>query len=305
MKSAKYFLIPFVAFMAACAPHVYVATQQPPPSPPPAPVEVTAQPVAPPNSYQVFYDALGPYGRWIYYPGEGYVWVPNLGPDFRPYATNGHWVYSDAGWTWVSGYNWGWAPFHYGRWFFEAGYGWMWLPGHQWAPAWVTWGRSGNYYGWAPVAPHIKIEEHSWTPPESSWTFVPAEHITHENVVNYAVNNKTVINNTTIVKNVTVINNITNNKVVNNNVTNNVTDNNVTNKTTNVVYNRGPEVNEVENVSNIKIQKVTINEKAEPGAAIVNANKLMVYRPVIKQTVNSGERKPAPVRVEQYHKAGQ
>jgi len=303
MKKIYYSLILISAFLASCGSQVYVSAPQ-------SAQPVVVQPTPPDNTYQVFYDALGPYGRWINYPGEGYVWVPNVGPDFKPYATNGHWVYSDAGWTWVSNYNWGWAPFHYGRWFFEDNYGWMWLPGHEWAPAWVTWGRSGNYYGWAPIAPHVDLHAGPWTPPNNSWTFVPAEHINKPDVVNYVVdNNKTVINNTTIVKNVTIINNVTNNKVVNNNVTNNITNNatnNVTNNhVTNVTYNRGPEVNEVENVANVKIQRVTINEKAAPGAAIMNANTLSVYRPTIRPTTKPGEKPPVPSKTEEYKRPNQ
>jgi len=67
-------------------------------------------------TYQTFYDDLSPYGDWIYYPEYGYVWQPDMGPDFRPYSTGGHWVWSDEyEWMWVSDYDWGWAPFHYGR----------------------------------------------------------------------------------------------------------------------------------------------------------------------------------------------
>ena len=59
-------------------------------------------------SYQTFYDELSPYGRWIEYPDYGYVWTPDAGPDFKPYSTNGHWVWSDDyQWTWVSDYEWG------------------------------------------------------------------------------------------------------------------------------------------------------------------------------------------------------
>ena len=50
-------------------------------------------------SYQTFYDELSPHGRWIDYPEHGYVWVPNAGADFRPYSTNGHWV-------WTEDYDW-------------------------------------------------------------------------------------------------------------------------------------------------------------------------------------------------------
>src|SRR3569833_588337 len=71
-----------------------------------------------PQTDQVFYDELSPYGSWIDYPDYGYVWAPAVDNDFRPYATNGSWVYSDYGWTWASGYDWGWATFHYGRWFY-------------------------------------------------------------------------------------------------------------------------------------------------------------------------------------------
>ena len=47
-----------------------------------------------PRGYEEFYNQLAPYGRWIDYPGEGVVWVPNVEQGFRPYSSNGHWVYS-------------------------------------------------------------------------------------------------------------------------------------------------------------------------------------------------------------------
>src|SRR5580693_9047287 len=48
-----------------------------------------------PVGYDAFYNELSPYGRWIDYPGYGYVWSPNAEPGFRPYSSDGHWVYSD------------------------------------------------------------------------------------------------------------------------------------------------------------------------------------------------------------------
>ena len=138
-----YFLLAASLFIASCGPTTVVQdSYQPAPAP-----------VAPEVSYQSFYDQLSPYGNWINYPGYGYVWMPNTGPDFQPYATNGNWIYTNAGWTWASNYSWGWAPFHYGRWFYENGYGWMWVPGNEWAPAWVSWRGGGDYYGWAPLVP--------------------------------------------------------------------------------------------------------------------------------------------------------
>src|SRR5665213_265115 len=105
------------------------------------------------NDFGVFYDELGPYGQWIHYPEYGYAWQPNVGPDFVPYSTAGHWVYTDMGWTWASDYSWGWAPFHYGRWDFDNDLGWLWIPGNEWGPAWVVWRSAPGYYGWAPIGP--------------------------------------------------------------------------------------------------------------------------------------------------------
>ena len=98
-------------------------------------------------SYQTFYDQLSPYGQWVADPQYGNVWVPNVGPGFRPYATDGHWVMTDQGNMWVSDQPWAWAAYHYGRWTYNPYYGWVWIPGYEWAPAWVSWRSGGGYYG--------------------------------------------------------------------------------------------------------------------------------------------------------------
>ena len=108
-------------------------------------------------SFQLFYDDLSPHGYWVDNRDYGNVWVPNVSPGFTPYATNGHWVFTNAGWTWFSDYPWGWAPFHYGRWYNDPFYGPMWVPGNEWGPGWVTWRSSAGYYGWAPIRPGISI----------------------------------------------------------------------------------------------------------------------------------------------------
>ena len=108
------------------------------------------------NAYQQFESQLSPYGTWEDVPSYGHVWVPSpeeVGNDFQPYDTDGHWVDSDYGWAWDSDYNWGWAPFHYGRWMIMNGYGWCWQPGTTWGPAWVNWRWGGGYAGWAPMGP--------------------------------------------------------------------------------------------------------------------------------------------------------
>ena len=162
---------------------------------------------------------------------------------FRPYDTNGNWVYSEAGWTWVSNYSWGWAPFHYGRWFYDGGYGWMWRPGNEWAPAWVTWGQSGDYYGWAPLPPNTGynwrleaqgsgLELRTRRLYEPPWRYKPLR----------GKDNVTIINNTTIINNIYTSNG----------------DNRGGNGHRGFSYNRGPQVNEVETRTHNTIRPVSI-----------------------------------------------
>jgi hypothetical protein len=113
-----------------------------------------------PSALTEFRPALEGHGTWVDDPTYGTVWVPassEVGTDFQPYVSAGHWTYSDTtDYVWVSDYSWGWAPFHYGRWVYVAGPGWAWIPGRRYAGAWVTW-RTGpvgfGYVGWAPMGP--------------------------------------------------------------------------------------------------------------------------------------------------------
>ena len=135
-------------------------------------------------SYQSFYDNLAPYGQWVYDPAYGNVWVPNVEPGFRPYATEGHWAMTEYGNMWVSESPWGWACYHYGRWTYNSYYGWIWIPGHEWAPAWVSWRSGGGYYGWAPMGPGYRpggVYEY----PDNYWVFVGPEYLYHPHVYSY------------------------------------------------------------------------------------------------------------------------
>jgi hypothetical protein len=110
-----------------------------------------------PAALSDFRPALEAHGAWVDDSTYGTVWVPataEVGPDFRPYVSAGHWAYDDD-WVWVSDYEWGWAPFHYGRWVWVGGRGWAWIPGRQYRGAWVTWGVDDGYtyVGWAPMPP--------------------------------------------------------------------------------------------------------------------------------------------------------
>jgi hypothetical protein len=123
------------------------------------------------NRYYTGAQDLDQYGQWENTPDYGYVWAPNVGPDWVPYY-DGNWVWEPYwGWTWVSFEPWGWAPYHYGRWFWW-GSRWCWWPGIGywgprpiWAPAYVSFlgfgfrgvglgfGIGFGSIGWLPLGP--------------------------------------------------------------------------------------------------------------------------------------------------------
>jgi hypothetical protein len=104
-------------------------------------------------SVEFFYDSLDPYGEWIQTADYGFVWHPKeVSEDWRPY-TDGSWAYTDAGWTWLSEEPYGAIVYHYGRWTRLQDTGWVWVPDTEWAPAWVSWRKSEQYVGWAPLPP--------------------------------------------------------------------------------------------------------------------------------------------------------
>jgi hypothetical protein len=230
-------------------------------------------------SYQTFYDDLSPYGQWIDYPNYGYVWQPSVGADFKPYATNGHWVYTDMGWTWVSDYNWGWATFHYGRWFYDNSYGWLWVPGYDWAPAWVSWRSSNDYYGWAPLMPNISfsISLGSYNPPVNYWCFVPHEYIASNRINNYYVN---VNRNTTIINSTTIINNRINNH--------------------NSFFAAGPNAREVEQFTHSTIRPLSVRNNNRPGSSVVTNNELRIFRPRVRATSSAAQQRFAPANVRSF-----
>jgi hypothetical protein len=271
-----YFILAAGLFITSCGPTTVIQSDSYQPEPAPV-AEV---------SYQSFYDQLSPYGSWINYPGYGYVWMPNAGPDFRPYSSNGNWIYTDAGWTWASNYSWGWAPFHYGRWFYENGYGWLWVPGNEWAPAWVSWRSGGDYYGWAPLGPRISVDValSSYNPPVNYWNFVPNRYMGNPGWHNYYVNEST---NTTIIHQTTIINNYSG-----------------TNRSR-YSYAPGPDPNEVRRVSGNDFHPVQLREANTPGERI-SGSQYVIYHPRVSATPAArGDAPgrpavPAPAHAEQF-----
>ncbi len=215
-------------------------------------------------SIQTFYDQLSPYGDWIYSPDYGYVWRPYFDhpESFRPYSSNGNWVYTDYGWTWASGYDWGWATFHYGRWDFDNYLGWLWIPGYEWAPAWVSWGSYDNYWGWAPLGPNIYVQYNSnWYAPDPWWTFVERDHFCSGNWNRYIYNRHV---------NLTHITHITNIYVDRDNHSNH-----------NQWYD-GPRVTDVERYSRNKVTRMEIGESRRPEKSTIHNNRIDVYRPTVE-----------------------
>lgn len=141
-----------------------------------------------PSALTQFRDELSPHGAWVEDPVYGLVWVPKageVGADFAPYVTAGHWALTAEGdWLWVSDYSWGWVAFHYGRWVWLPSSGWAWIPGRAYAPAWVVWrvGEPGyEYIGWAPMPPSYYwsggVAVSLWIVPPAPYVFCETEYV--------------------------------------------------------------------------------------------------------------------------------
>jgi len=214
--------------------------------------------------FDVFYNELSPYGRWIDNPQYGQVWIPEAVPGFKPYSTAGHWVLTDYGWTWFSDYKWGWAPFHYGRWMFEPAIGWMWVPGYEWGPAWVVWRRAPGYYGWAPLEPGISINiamGNSYVLPHERWVFVQDRYIANPNPGRFFLN---VSLNLGIFRRSSLI--------IGTHMDN----------TRHVNYFWGPDRAEVEKIRGKRINSVVLHDFDRPGHNFSKGN-YWLYRPEMRQ----------------------
>ena len=171
----------------------------------------------PTSGYSTFYTKLEPHGAWLETADYGYVWQPRQAESsrsWRPY-TNGRWVYTDVGWTWISEEPFGWATYHYGRWTRLHGIGWVWVPGNEWAPAWVSWRKSNDYVGWAPLPPEARFDQrtgiHNWSDNyydigPDQYCFVPTRELGAQRIESTIVpseRNLTIVNQTTNVTNIT------------------------------------------------------------------------------------------------------
>jgi hypothetical protein len=230
------------------------------------------------TSMQVFYDELSPHGYWVHNREYGYVWIPHVGRNFFPYASDGRWVMTRYGWTWVSDFEWGWAPFHYGRWDYDPNYGWFWFPGNEWAPAWVTW-RSGNgYYGWAPMGPGGRTgmgmyPGKMYENDAYRWVFVRDRDFGKPNINRYTVNQR---RNDEILRSSRVIDNVRRD------------DNR------GVAYNPGPDPSEISRSTGRRIRELEVRDSNMPGRRVSN-NTLEIYRPRVEMRADGNRPAPAVI----------
>ncbi|PYL55399.1 MAG: hypothetical protein DMF29_02730 [Verrucomicrobia bacterium] len=251
-----------------------------------------ARPVSgarPASGYSTFYTKLEPHGAWLETSDYGYVWQPREAESsrtWRPY-TNGRWIYTDAGWTWISEEPFGWATYHYGRWTRLRGIGWVWVPGNEWAPAWVSWRKSSDYVGWAPLPPEARFDQrtgiHNWSDNyydigPDQYCFVATREFgaqRAESTILPAERNVTFVNQTTNVTNITY-------------------------KNTTIV-NEGPNFDEMRAQSREPVQRfrlernVNVDVNVEAPRPLVQGETVIVAAPVIAAPVAS-ER---PTRVKQ------
>src|SRR5438477_1087653 len=239
---------------------------------------------APTSGYSTFYTKLEPYGGWIETSDYGYVWQPReteSSRSWRPYTT-GRWVYTDAGWTWISEEPFGWATYNYGSWTRLRGVGWVWVPGNDWAPAWVSWRKSNDYVGWAPLPPEARFDQrtgiHNWSDSyydigPDQYSFVATREFGAQRVESVLLPPE---------RNVTIVDQTTN-------VTN-ITYNNTT------IVNEGPSYDEVRAQSREPVQRLQLERNVnvvagEPQGPEVRGETVVIAAPVIAAPVAS-ERPP-------------
>ncbi len=174
-------------------------------------------------SVDFFYDQLADYGDWVEVGDYGYGWQPrDVDEDWRPYS-DGRWAYTEAGWTWLSEEPYGWAVYHYGRWARLEDRGWVWIPGTEWAPAWVSWRRSPQHVGWAPLPPEASFRRNvgfsGWVDSyydigPSAYRFVEVRNFGAPRLRSVFIEpreNITIIRQTTNITRITYVNGVVNN----------------------------------------------------------------------------------------------
>jgi hypothetical protein len=267
--------------------------------------------------YKEFYDQLAPHGEWIQVKPEEigmkpkvvtsnsssssrltianllgikdanasdldfgmiFVWQPSpdmsvnmsVGDDheYRPYR-HGQWVNTDEGWYFRAPSPWEETIHHHGRWAYSPTAGWLWIPGRLWAPAWVNWRQNDDYVSWAPLPPSDYIYDGYMNDPQIDddyYVIVERRHFCDQDIYRY--DNPYYDNGDRIYA--SQMNNTVGIVVVNN-----------------IIINRGPDVNVIQNFYGRPIDMVNIQHVRNSNDVRYSDKQFNVYTPDFKRYNNN------------------
>jgi hypothetical protein len=267
--------------------------------------------------YKEFYDQLAPYGEWVEVnaaeigiksnvasskssgnknstisnilgiktayadasAGMIFVWRPSTefsvvssageSPQYTPY-NNGQWVNTNQGWYFRAPTQWEETVHHHGRWVRSPDAGWMWVPGRVWAPAWVDWRQDDEYVSWAPLGPSSYFNDGNFNNnriDDDNYYIVERSHFIDPDIYRYSSpyyesGNRISMNLMTGTVGLVFANDI--------------------------IVNRGPDVNMIQNYYTTNINVVNINHVRNFNQVRYSDREYNVYTPDFKRYKNKG-----------------
>ncbi len=189
--------------------------------------------------------------------GSGLVAVAPA-TSYVPY-TNGQWVNTDAGWNFKAPTDYEETTSHYGRWNYSPSLGWTWMPGRVWSPAWVDWKEDDNNIAWAPLPPSTYIVNNNIINPvisDDNYIIVEKKNFVQPEVYKYMYKEN---------RNIIMIKEMRRREgvIVRNNV----------------VYNMGPDITLIRQVTNLPLEPVKIQWVTNRGDVKINSAGYTVYNP--------------------------
>jgi hypothetical protein len=264
--------------------------------------------------YKEFYDQLAPHGEWVQVRPEEiglkpkvasskssindnhllsnllgikdanassnmdfgmiFVWSPSqdlsvtgtVGENhqYRPYR-HGQWVYTDEGWYFRASTRWEETVHHHGRWVYSPTAGWLWVPGRVWAPAWVNWRQNNDYVSWAPLPPSDYLYDGYMNDPQIDddyYVIVERRHFIDPDIYRYdnpyySNGDRIYASQMTGTVGIVVVNNI--------------------------IINRGPDVNIIQNIYGTNIDVVNIQHVTNFSNVSYSDRQYNVYTPDFKR----------------------
>ena len=188
-------------------------------------------------------------------------------PEYRPYR-NGQWVNTDEGWYFRAPTPWEETVHHHGRWVHSPTAGWLWVPGRVWAPAWVNWRQNDDYISWAPLPPSDYLDDDYMSDPQIDddyYMIVERRHFIDPDIYLYYNpfydnGDRIYASQMTGTVGITVVNNI--------------------------IINRGPDVNIIQNIYGRNIDMVKIQHVGNFKDVRYSDKQYSVYTPNFKRYTN-------------------